>query len=700
MKKNVKRLTDRTGTIRHKVLSVSIAVLVAVLAAIPMAPVEVQASESTAYTYTQSVNKEWIRTQDAYMPGSILLNDGTLSAPEDLFIYGNKIYIADTGEEGGRVVVYDMDTRAVTSLGEGFLQRPMGLFVNEEAIFIADRGAEKVYKVSHQGDILMELGRPDSYLFSDQSQYLPTGVVVSSQGVIFVVGEGSFEGLMQFDKNGIFQGYFAANATKMTFSDRLRELIFNEAQMEQLLNRIPNPIYNMDISERDLVYSITQLEASTLWTVASQTENAVKYHNMAGLDILSKDLIAGEHNFTDIAAYRDGLSLAVTSTGIIYEYDESGNVIFSFGGLATTERSGHFINAVAIDIDEKGNLYILDKEGGYFQMFFPTDFANATHQALYNLSQGSYAESESTWLTLLRLNGMSYIAHQGYGKVLYQQMRFEEAAEEFRIIKDQASYSECIWEIRNNWFQNNLPWLLVILVLLLIAGAIRGILLKKGVLHRRPPSKNRWVLFLKRHWSYLTNMLRHPFDELYDLKKKNHGSVVSATVIFVLAFLIYLFDMFGRSFTFRMVDPDNNSIFSIGVLFLVPAVLWVIGNYMVSAISEGEGSFRSVYVATAYSLTPYVLLGPVVILSTYVLTLNEAVIVHYLWAIAVLWSAALLCMAVKEIHNYTVKETVKIILLTLFFMIMAVIVCVILFLIGQQVVVFFRDIIEEVAYHA
>lgn len=120
---------------------------------------------------------------------------------------------------------------------------------------------------------------------------------------------------------------------------------------------------------------------------------------------------------------------------------------------------------------------------------------------------------------------------------------------------------------------------------------------------------------------------------------------------------------------------------------------------MVSAISEGEGSLRSVYIATAYSLVPYIVLGPVVILSTYVLTLNEAVIVRYLWAIAILWSAALLCISVREIHNYTVKETVKIILLTLFFMIMAVIVCVILFLIGQQVVGFFKDIIYEVTYH-
>lgn len=668
-------------------------------------PFAVDASESSSYTYTQSVDKEWIRTQDAYMPGSILLNDGVLSAPEDLYVYGRKIYIADAVVDkdgavtGGQIVIYDMDTREIQSIGADVLVNPMGLFVNEEAIFVADKGAQKVFKLSHAGEVLMELGRPDSYLFSKQSQYLPTGVSVSSQGIIFVCGEGAYEGLMQFDRSGVFQGYFAANATQMTFADRVKELVFNEEQMGQLLNRIPNAIYNIDISERDLIYSVTQLEANSVWTSAVQTENAVKYHNMAGTDILSTELIEGEHNFTDIAAYRDGLSFTVTNTGIIYEYDNTGNVIFSFGGLASTQRSGHFTNATAIDVDEAGNLYILDREGRYFQMFFPTEFANATHEALYKLSQGSYTESEDTWLELLSLNGMSYVAHQGYGKVLYQQMRFEEAAEEFKIIGDKASYSECMWEIRNNWFQTNLPFFLVLLIVLFILGFARKILFKKGILKKRKPSENKLVLGGKRHWSYMKMMLRNPFDELYDLKKKNHGSVQSATAIFVFTFIIYLVDMFGRSFSFRMVDTKNTALLSVAVMFLVPAFLWVIGNYMISAINDGEGTLRSVYVGTAYALTPYVLLGPIVILSTYVLTLNEAVIVHYLWAIAILWSAALICITVKEIHNYTVKETVKIILLTLFFMIMAVIVCVILFLIGQQVVIFVQDIISEVTYH-
>ena len=682
-----------------------IRLLAVVLTAVFIIPAVASASESSSYTYTQSVDKEWIRTQDAYMPGSIFLNDGTLSAPEDLFIFDNKIYIADAivGEDGkvtgGQIVVYDMNTREVSSFGGETLVNPKGLFVTEEAVYVADKGAQAVFKLSHTGEVLMTLGRPDSYLFSAQSQYYPTAVSVSSQGIIFVCGEGAYEGLMQFDKNGVFQGYFAANATKITFSDRIKELIFNEEQMSQLLNRIPNALYNVDISDRDLIYSITQLEANTVWTTAVQTENALKYHNMAGTDILSTDLIEGEHNFVDVVAYRDGLSLAVTNTGIIYEYDNTGNVIFSFGGLSSTERSGHFTNATAIDIDDSGNIYILDREGRYFQMFFPTDFANATHEALYKLSQGSYAESEETWLELLSLNGMSYVAHQGYGKVLYQQMRFKEAAEEFKIIGDKESYSECMWEIRNNWFQTTLPYVLVLGIVLFVLSSVYKILIKKGILKKRKPTQNGYVLDIKRNWSYMVKMLKNPIDEFYDLKKKIHGSTLSATVLFILAFVIYLLDMFARSFAFRFVDTKGTALLSTAVMFLVPAVLWVIGNYMISAINDGEGTLRSVYVATAYSLVPYIIFGPIVIASTYVLTLNEAVIVHYLWAIAIAWSAILIFVSVREIHDYTIKETVKIILLTLFFMIMAVIVSVILYLIGQQVVLFFRDIISEVTYH-
>ena len=59
--------------------------------------VSVSASENTTYTYTISVDNEWIRTQDAYMPGEVLFSGYGLSQPNDIFVLGRKLYVADTG---------------------------------------------------------------------------------------------------------------------------------------------------------------------------------------------------------------------------------------------------------------------------------------------------------------------------------------------------------------------------------------------------------------------------------------------------------------------------------------------------------------------------------------------------------------------------------------------------------------------------
>ncbi len=659
---------------------------------------EARASESTAYTYTMSVNNEWIRTLDAYMPGTVYFYDGTLLSPEDLFYYDGKLYIADTGN--GRIVIYDLETNSVIgTVGEGTLVGPTGIFVTGDGIYAADKGSETVYGISHEGEILLEIKRPDSYLFSDVSQFIPSKVAVTSQGVIFVCGEGAYEGLMQFDKSGEFQGYYAANTAKISFTERIEELFFTEEQMETLLTRTPAPIYNLDISDRDLVYSITQLEANTAWSVVSKTENAVKYHNMAGNDILSKTEIEDEANFTDIASYENGISFAVSSSGIIYEYDENGDVIFSFGGRDTSNRNGLFTSASAIDVSEDGVIYVLDRERGYIQAFFPTDFAISTHTALNNIRTGNYSQSEDIWLELLKLNGMSLVAHSGYGKSLYQQQRFEEAAEQFKIVNDKHYYSECMWELRNQWLQNNLIYIISAAAILLVLLYARRLLIKKGILKKR---NNKCIQRLSRpfkvQWSYVAAMIRHPIDELYYIKRGWHASVKSATVIYIAAFAVYVSDMFFRSFTFSVIDTDNTSPLPIVVMFIVPLILWVIGNSMVSAINEGEGSFKNVYVSTAYAFSPYLVFAPIIIIATYVFTLNEAFLIHFSWAVIILWTAFLLCMSLKEIHNYTVKESVKVIFITLFFMVMAVIVCVIVFLILQQVVTFIEDLYNEVTY--
>lgn len=99
-----------------------------------------------------------------------------------------------------------------------------------------------------------------------------------------------------------------------------------------------------------------------------------------------------------------------------------------------------------------------------------------------------------------------------------------------------------------------------------------------------------------------------------------------------------------------------------------------------------------------YALSPYIVITPFIVLSSYVLTENEAFLIHFAWLIAIIWSAVLIFIGLREIHNYTGRETVKNILLTLFFMVIAIILIAVLYLLWAQAAAFVRDIWLEVVY--
>lgn len=669
--------------------------------------ISVSAAESTAYTYTVSVDGKWIRTQDAYMPASIYLKGMGLANPNDLFLFNGKLYVTDT--DNGRMAVYSLADGSLSFFGEGVLQAPKGVFVTEDgSVYVADSAKEAVVIFSPDKKVKKIIGRPNSYLFSSSSRFNPKNVVVSSEGNIFVIGDGAYEGIMQFDQNGVFQGYFAANKYHLTMADRFQDLVLNNKQKEQLLSRTPRPIQNIDISNRDLIYTVTQSAAKSSAVYGeTQTDNSIKLLNMAGVNILSTGkLMTDEWNFVDVAAGPYGNMFALTYTGLIDEYDSEGNLVFSFGGRATScDRNGLFTNASAITVDQKtGFLYVLDKDRALVQVFYPTDFAVLTHKAIYNLENGNYVQSESIWADLLRLNGMSHIAHVGYGKALFYQQKFGEALSQFQIANEAGYYSDTFWEMRSAWLNQHMPYILMGILLLTVVYIIRkfvrkkqkvtvsGMVLEQGYMNE-PKMKGYLLQVL-----YLRKMLRHPLDGYYYLKREETGSVVSATMVYLLAFIVYMLDTLGRGFIFKLIDAGETNPITMTVMFFAPLILWILGSYMVSAINEGEGSLRNVYVATAYALSPYVIITPAVILLTYLLTQNEAFIVQLGWLVTLIWTGSLLFLSVAEIHQYSFRETIKNILLTLFFMIMVVVTLAILYLLWGQAITFFKEICGEWLY--
>lgn len=654
-------------------------------------PAQVNAQNATAYTYTISVDGKWMRTQDAYLPGAILLKDLELKKPEDILVHDDKIYIADSGNH--RIVIANNEGKLISVVGEDELNNPTGIYVNNNGeMIVADYGHEKVALFSAEGALIKWYERPDSPIFGKNTNFKPRKAITDKRGNVYVVSEGSYDGIIQLGREGEFLGYFGANLTSKSPIEALQDLIFTEEQKAKLFNKLPNTFGNIAIDDMGMVYSITPAVKG----------NAVKKHNVSGEQTLYEaEKMIDEENFTDISVGKTGQIYAVTETGLIYEYDSTGSLIFSFGGRAiSTERNGLFTVVSGIAADSNDYLYVLDKERGIVQVFYPTAFAEKVHDAIGLFEDGNYKESKSIWQEILKLSGVSRIAHNGIGKGYFQEADYEKSAAHFKIAQNRTDYSDSYWEIRNNWLQQNLIWVFVGIIILVIAIKIIKFIQMNTVVF--DPITTGIKRFKEKKLVsdilYLGSIIRHPIDSFYEIRKDRRGTLLSATIIYFIALVVFSLDFLFRSFIFNLRDARDTSYIYVALLFLLPCGLWVAGNYMVSSINEGEGRLKDVYIFTAYSFAPLIMFMPFVTFATYFLTLNESFIINLATLVIWTWCGISIFIGIKQIHDYDIRDVIKNIFLTLFFMFIVVIAASLVYMLWDQLIEFISSLFKEVSY--
>lgn len=652
-------------------------------------PAQSSASLSVPYkTETVSSEGDIIETQTAYIPVSLFGSNSEIVNPEDVYIdENNNVYVADSGTK--KVTKFDENGKKLLEVGEGQLAQPTGVYVDHnQEIYVADYKNEKVFRFSQEGEMIQEYGRPDSPLFGTRSPYKPQKVTVDKRGNLYIIGEGSNNGIIQIGQDGTFLGFFGVNRTQSSLMSVVQDALTTEGQKSRMFLKVPPAPTNIAIDEKGLVFTVT---AGTKFEV-------IRKLNIAGSNILPSD-ISDTTNLRDITVGPLGNFFVLENNGRIYEYDSYGNLLFIFGGKDDgTNRLGLFKDPTGISVDNLGRLLVTDRERGTIQMLEPTAFAEMMHGGISLYAEGLYVESGKYWSEVLRLNSSIGLAHYAMGEAYYKQQQYDEALESFKIVNSKEGYSNSFWEIRNIWMQEHLSKVFAVIIgLFAIRASVLYVDKKKGILTQ---PRKRWKRIkaktLISELLFLVNCLKKPVDSFYYVKRVRKVSLLSATILYFVLFVEYLMMKYFTGFIFRGSNADQiNFAFELVTLFL-PILLFIVSNYLVSTISDGEGRFRDIYIGTIYSLAPYLMfIIPVTLLSN-ALTLNEAFLYTFSMQVMIGWSLVILFIMVKEIHAYEFFETVRNILITIFCMIIIVLVSFIIYVLMDQVVDFVTAIIQEV----
>lgn len=660
------------------------------------------ASANTPYvTYTIDGDGWITQTQTAYLAYSTItkFGDEVLDTPSDLKITEDgTLYIADSGN--GRILVGTLEGELVATIGEGILVNPQGVFVTKDKhVYVADRdadkanGAGKVFVFDENGELIETYGKPDSPLYGANQAFLPIKIVVNDAGIMFIVCESNTNGIVEISptEGGTFLGYFGTNYASVDLTTIIYRAILTDAQRAKMVGNFPSTPTNLGIDQKGLIYTVTR----------GDQNKTLKLLNIAGTNLIDIE----QNTYADtpvavVAGYHDNVYVA-DQQGYIYEYNNEGEMLFVFGGPDDgSQRVGLSNMVTGIAIDTNDRIYILDSDKCQIQVYEPTEFTNLLHEALYLYSKGRYTESKAPLAKVLEMNSMFDYANKAMGRAYFQEENYEMALKYARLAKDKEGYSDAYWEIRNVWLKRNIVTVIFVLVALWALLKVVSVLdRRKGILDKPRAwwegMKQKPVL---RDLCYAGHYIKNPVDGSYGISKEGKANWLTSSIILALFTVIYVVNRYTCGFLTKTVMEGRYEILSdVGAVLLV-VIAATACTYLVCTINDGEGTVKKLYTMFCYSLVPYVILTPISYLLSHVLTVNEAFLVNMINIVTYGWIAVLVVMGLKEVNNFTVRETAKVLMLTVFTALILVLLIFIIYVLWAQVFEFVTAIVGEVVY--
>ena len=720
------------------------------------------ASASAPYqTYTYSINGTALYSPDAYTPSLSVdstymglfdsarlksiypdLSSSELSkkmvainAPMDLETDSlQNVYIADT--ENNRIVVLDryyklkfiIDTFINEQGINDALKGPQGVFITpdktvdgelvEGRIFVCDTESGRIVTFDHEGNFLKVIPRPESQLFTENSVYKPVAVAVDRFDRMYVVSSTTYQGIIVMTDEGEFTGFIGAQKATVSAWDVLWRRFQTEEQRDRSDQVLSTEFNNITINSEGFIYVTTDTIADSSVSSAikgkskSGTYAPVKMLNAAGDEIMRRngfyppsgevdmarasvtDKLVGVSKIKDVAVGPEQTwSIIDNKRSKVFTYDFDGNLLFAFGDTGT--QLGNISAEALVGVTYQGdNLLLLDKTQKMFTVYKRTQYGDILVDALRNQNERRYDQSIDDWTEILKRNSNFDTAYIGIGNALYRSGKYEQAIEYYQSAYDTTNYSATYKEIRKEWISKYLIVIPIVLIAVILACTkFMGYAKKVNKRAATSGTKRTYVEELL----YVFHVIFHPFDGFWDLKHEKRGSVRAAVTILGFTIVAMYYNAIGKGY---VMNPLGNygTVFATILSVLMPLALWVVANWCLTTLMEGEGSIKDIFIASCYSLAPLgFLMIPATIASNFVLV-EEADIVSLVITFGFIWTGMLIFFGMMVTHDYSLGRNFITTIGTIVGMAFIIFIAVLFTTLLGKLVSFVTNIVTELQY--
>ncbi len=454
------------------------------------------------YTYSEKGGKI-VLGPDAFIPEAVIygadLGISAMKTPTDIETDTNgNIYVLDGDND--RIVIMDSNIKLIATI-TGFVNEGVtdtflnaqGLFVDEDYIYIADTERSRIIILDiSTHELVKVVNAPVSSVLGKNFIFKPISLVADSDKLLYVIGEGVYEGIITIDWDSNFAGFIGSNSVTPSLFDRFWLNFATVTQRKTMVQYVPQDFSSIDI-DKDGFYFVT--------TSTYASGNAmVKRLNPGGANVLtnlsSVNMIGdpgyywsgeavGSSSFVDVAAGNNKIFACLDyKRNKVFVYNEDGYLLFTFGGISAQD--GGFSKPVAVTWLDNNRFAVLDGDRGSITVFKPTDYALAIFDGVKAQADLEYDLAFEKWQTVLSLNSGFELAHIQSGKTYLNMGEYSKAMQEFKLGHNKTLYSKAMAKYRAEWIRNNITTIfIIVLALVALVFARKFILFIKKLSKKR-----------------------------------------------------------------------------------------------------------------------------------------------------------------------------------------------------------------------
>lgn len=167
-------------------------------------------------------------------------------------------------------------------------------------------------------------------------------------------------------------------------------------------------------------------------------------------------------------------------------------------------------------------------------------------------------------------------------------------------------------------------------------------------------------------------------------------------ILLAAALMTRTFYVFTVHFPLADINPWDTSIAIEFSKVLVPAITWTFACYAITSILGGESHLREILMATALCMVPYIMVSIFMVLLSHMLSGNEMPLYLFLNGMMWGWMLLLFFIAVKVMNEYTMLQTVGIVVLSILAMLLIWAVAVLVYALANQFILFITGLMREI----